>query len=306
LKIFTHNFDPSSNSGPNKFTRQLFTKLIEKFNIELVDQEEADMEFCLIQEQIKKKKPSVLRLDGIYFNSEQDFTAQNKPIKQAYLNSDAVIFQSEFNKELTENWFGKHNNSFVIHNSVDKKLIEEAEPSIFDKIFTPEDVVWSCASDWRPHKRLHSNIEYFLNNAPTNAKLAIAGKNITKADVLRYESLLNTRLYFFGEIKYHGLLSLYKRSQKFIHLAYMDHCPNVVVDAQAAGCEIVCSSSGGTKEIVTKGIVVKDGYWSTVKPLALYKPPALDFSNCKKIDREPMPCLESTSEKYYQVLRSVL
>ena len=71
-----------------------------------------------------------------------------------------------------------------------------------------------------------------------------------------------------------SLLSLYKRSSTFVHLAYLDHCPNVVVDAQAAGCKIVCSSTGGTHEIVDNGIVILEDEWD-MKPCTLYKPPRI-------------------------------
>ncbi len=34
-----------------------------------------------------------------------------------------------------------------------------------------------------------------------------------------------------------------------VHLARYDSCPNVVVDARAAGCQVICSSIAGTKEV---------------------------------------------------------
>ena len=102
MKIFTHNFNPASNSGPNKFTRTLFRSLVKEKSVSLSSQEEADVEFCLIQQQLPKVKPMVLRLDGIWFNSEQEYHKQNAPIKFSYNNADAVVFQSEFNKKLTE------------------------------------------------------------------------------------------------------------------------------------------------------------------------------------------------------------
>ena len=109
MKVFAHNFNPVSNSGPNKFTRTLFHSLTRNNKIVLVNnQRDADVEFCLIQQQLHKVKPMVLRLDGIWFNSEQEYNKQNAPIKYAYDNAEAVIFQSEFNKKLTETWFGKH------------------------------------------------------------------------------------------------------------------------------------------------------------------------------------------------------
>jgi hypothetical protein len=122
MKVFAHNFNPSSNSGPNKFTRQLFKELGEGYGVSYTsNQQDADVEFCLIQQVAHKVKPMVLRLDGIWFNSEQNYKEQNRIIEFSYRNADAVVFQSEFNKKLTETWFGEHKNSHVIHNAADFK-----------------------------------------------------------------------------------------------------------------------------------------------------------------------------------------
>ena len=250
MKVFTHNFNPNSNSGPNKFTRTLFNKLIKDKNLVLCNQHEADVEFCLIQQQAHKVKPMVLRLDGIWFNSEQEYDKQNAPIKFAYKNADAVVFQSKFNKMLTEKWFGKHNNSHIIHNAADSALISRIDKNYWNSKFGINVEVWTCASNWRPHKRLKENVRYFLEFAPKDAVLAIAGK--LPIDEAREILAKDDRIYFLGELDYVSLLSLYRRSNTFIHLAYLDHCPNVVVDAQAAGCKVICSSSGGTSEIVNR------------------------------------------------------
>ena len=115
LNIFPHNYNQHSFSGPNKFTTQLFNCLKNYYGIKIVDSPRgSDVEFCLIQQMTRKVKPMMLRLDGIWFNSEQDYKQQNAPIKATYDNADAVIFQSQFNKNLTEHWFGKHKNSYVI------------------------------------------------------------------------------------------------------------------------------------------------------------------------------------------------
>ena len=117
MKVFTHNFNPNSNSGPNKFSRTLFNNL-KPYNVEIVsNQKHADIEYCLIFQETYNKKPTILRLDGIYFNTDQDYVQQNMPIRYAYVNANAVVFQSNFNKKLTEYWFGEHPNSHVIHNA---------------------------------------------------------------------------------------------------------------------------------------------------------------------------------------------
>ena len=43
MKVFTHNFNPNSNSGPNKFSRTLFNELTKNKDVSIVsDQLEAD------------------------------------------------------------------------------------------------------------------------------------------------------------------------------------------------------------------------------------------------------------------------
>tara|TARA_R110001592_G_C13180579_1_gene750859 strand:- start:4997 stop:5965 length:969 start_codon:yes stop_codon:yes gene_type:complete len=285
MKIFTHNFNPRSNSGPNKFTRTLFQNLIKGKKVSLSNQKEADVEFCVIQQQAPKVKPMVLRLDGIYFNSKQDFINQNRPIKESYENANSVIYQSNFNKKLTESWFGVHNNSHIIHNAADPSLINnQMFLDNYNKINWPWDKdkeVWSCAASWRPHKRLLQNVLYFLDHATDDAVFAIAG-SLGLDEAKEYMSMSN-RIYYLGELNYETLICLYHRTSTFVHLAYLDHCPNVVVDAQEAGCKIICSSSGGTHEVVYNGVMVLENEWD-MKPCELYNPPIMDFSNTKEIE----------------------
>ena len=56
MNVFTHNFNPNSNSGPNKFTRSLFLKLLEEKEIYVTSQEEADIEFLSHTTDCSKEK----------------------------------------------------------------------------------------------------------------------------------------------------------------------------------------------------------------------------------------------------------
>ena len=302
MKIFTHNFNPQSNSGPNKFTRQLFKQMQKDYKVSYTNnQQEADVEFCLIQQVAHKVNPMILRLDGIWFNSEQNYREQNKLIEYSYRNADAVIFQSDFNKKLTESWFGEHKNPHVIHNAADMKQIERANAAFWNNTFGKDTEVWSCASSWRPHKRLNENIRYFLEFAPKNAMLAVAGKGAA-SEMLNYR--FNERIKFLHELDYMSLLSLYKRSSTFIHLAYLDHCPNVVVDAQAAGCRIICSSSGGTSEIVENGTIVVENEWD-FKPCKLYQPPDIKFDSFKHFSMNKNRNIVNCCKKYFNVIKGI-
>jgi glycosyltransferase involved in cell wall biosynthesis len=307
MKVFTHNFDPNSRSGPNKFTRQLFTRLMSERDFKITSQEDADVEFCLIQQATHKKKPMVLRLDGIYFNTDQDFETQNKPIKFAYDNADAVVFQSEFNKKLTEKWFGPHKSGHVIHNA----FLEDVGVDKTFRALHGSTEIWSCASSWRPHKRLLDNVRYYLEHAPQYSVFVIAGSGFENEDRKKINDLISElrcdmthkKIVFYGDLQYNKLKELYAASSTFVHLAYLDHCPNVVVDAAAHGCHIVCSSTGGTKEIIKKGTVIQESEWD-FSPTKLYHPPVLDFSKRVEVleDRESINCVES----YETIFRNIL
>ena len=95
---------------------------------------------------------------------------------------------------------------------------------------------------------------------------------------------------------------MYKASSYFVHLAWLDHCPNVVVDARASGCKIVCSSSGGTKEIAgLSAVVIEEDEWG-FEPVELYSPPPMDFSRKIKNIYDSDYNMESVAAQYKKVL----
>ena len=301
MNILLDNVDFSSSSGPNSFGKKLANVMIRKGHRLSIDPLTTDLDAILtfIMTNLKvKSSPMALRLDGIYFNTAQDHEALNAPIKMTYMMSDAVIFQSRFNKLLTEHYFGEHKNSQVIHNGTDIEAIDNIVP-VRHKTIDKYDKVWTCASSWRPHKRLKDNVLYFLEHSPKNSCLVVAGAN---PDFVIDEP----RVFYVGPIDWLTLVSLYKRSEKFLHLAWLDHCPNVVVDAKAAGCQIVCSSAGGTKEIAGKdAIIITEDPWD-LSPVKLYNPPKLDFTKSQKNDsKSPEIDINLVADMYLSVLTGI-
>jgi len=278
MNILLDNINLQSSSGPNSFAQKLSKYLSKKgHSLSLGNRPFADIRLCFIESRMKPSDiPLVTRLDGIYFNTTADFQKQNANIFKTYNNSNGIIFQSHFNKELTTRYFGPHKNTQIIHNGADTELIEKTSAHSL----AVEGDVWCCASSWRPHKRLKENIRYFLEHSGANDILIVAGKvgNISE-DLSKDKKIM-----YVGNLSYEQLLSVYKSSKYFIHLSWLDHCPNVVVDARASGCQIICSSTGGTKEIAGKdAIIIKEEEWDFM-PINLYDPPILNFNN--KIDNK--------------------
>ena len=124
MKICLENVNLTSLSGPNSFARKLI-KYLSYMGHDIVNIDQADARLCFIETFRKKNNiPLFQRLDGIYFNTTQNFKQQNENIKRTYENADGVIFQSEFNKKLTFEFFGEHPNTTVIHNAADVDLIK--------------------------------------------------------------------------------------------------------------------------------------------------------------------------------------
>ena len=296
MKIYFDNIDFNSCSGPNSFGAKLASEL-EKNGHRINKDKDPDIQLSFIQA-AQKLAPVVQRLDGIYFNSEQDWELLNKPIRQTYDLANGVVFQSEFNKTLTEKYFGKKEKSIVIHNGTDLEYISKI-PELNDPVINKFDNVWSCASSWRPHKRLSENVRYFLEHSGDNDCLIIAGNNPD------YQ-IKHNRVFYVGNLNYPQLISLYKKSKYFIHLALMDHCPNVVVDARSSGCKIVCSSSGGTKEIAgDHSVIIQDMSWDYL-PFKLYDPPRMDFSKIETQVQNSIINIEKVSDMYLDFFRKIL
>jgi glycosyltransferase involved in cell wall biosynthesis len=295
LKIFFDNVNFQSNSGPNSFGLKL-AKELEKKGYRINKDESPDVQLSFIQA-TRKIAPLIQRLDGIYFNSEQDWKAQNKPIQLTYENAEGVIYQSNFNKTLTEKYFGSKEKSVVIHNGTDFEKIKKITP-LENELINNFENIWSCASSWRPHKRLSENVRYFLEHSGENDCLVIAGSN---PDC----EVRHDRIFYAGNLNWDQLISLYKKSKYFIHLALLDHCPNVVVDARAAGCKIICSSSGGTKEIAgVNSVIIQDIEWDYL-PFKLYEPPKLNFSKVIDSFHDVNIDIVEVSKKYENFLKKV-
>lgn len=299
MKIFFENVDLNSRSGPNSFGKKL-ANCLEQRECEImtgIPESIPDVQLSFIASGYRLA-PTIQRLDGIYFNTDQNFNELNIPIESTYKSAESVIFQSNFNRDLTFHYFGRKENHHVVSNGTDLELISkigEMQSDVLDTF----DNVWTCASSWRPHKRLSENIRYFLEKAGENDCLIIAGNN---PDV----RISNPRVFYAGDLDWQTLISLYKRSKYFLHLAFLDHCPNVVVDARAAGCKIICSSTGGTSEISGEdSIVIDEDEWDFT-PLKLYHPPKMDFSKIVEKGIESNLDINIASEEYFKILKSVL
>jgi len=287
MKLSFGNVDLKSSSGPNSFGKKLANTLILK-GVDVVpyfDEYDVLLAFIEWPFHVRPGAKLIQRLDGIWFNSSMNWEAANRAIMSLYEKADGVIFQSRFNERLTEKFFGKPSGkSCVINNGTNSIVFNSknmSEPMALRKmVLTSGGRIFICASNWRPHKRLNDCINFFKRVANDNDRLLVVGK----PDHMKVIS--DKRIVWLGYLEQ----ELYKNycfvSDYMIHLAWLDHCPNVVVEALMSSCPVICTDSGGTKEIVREnGIILPDSEWD-FKPHNLYDPPSLDLDWCAKIFNE--------------------
>ena len=304
MKIHFSNVNFSSNSGPNSFASRLAEELT-ILGHEIVSESEDYDSFLIFIEPSSMPKPGakiVHRLDGIWFKPDQ-FNTHNKGIKWAYDNSHEIIWQSEFDRMMTEKWWGIRQGS-VIHNGIKlegKKTV--IDPSI-ETIRRAYKHMFVCSSNWHRQKRLKENTELFfeIKKQYPSSCLLVMGANpdcpVNHDDV-----------FYTGPIPHDLFLQAFSAADWMIHLAWLDHCPNVVVESLSQECPVICTDSGGTKEIVgTNGLILKEDKKYEYE-LTDYDSPydlsvnTLELPNIQ-VDNTHL-CIKKVAQKYVSVLEKL-
>jgi len=283
VKIHLENVNTNSTSGPNSFATRLIAELASKGHSIVDTYKQSDVSCVFIQSNsyIPESHPTVHRLDGIWFKPEQ-FNTHNVHIKKNYLESTRVIWQSKFDKNMTEYHWGVRPGS-VINNGIHIKKVVAANNQIC-QIRQDYDTIFTCSANWHPQKRLRKNIEAFARISQK-----ISGKSAlivmgSSPDVV----VNNPDIFYTGSVPHHICLEIFSVSDWMIHLAWLDHCPNTVVEALSQNCPIICTDSGGTHEIVGRsGVVIPENN--------VYNFELADYDNPYEIDLSALDSFDWTT-----------
>ena len=116
-------------------------------------------------------------------------------------------------------------------------------------------------------------------------------------------------VFFTGSMPHEVCLQVFSAADWMIHLAWLDHCPNVVVESISQDCPVICTDSGGTKEIVREnGIVIKESNPYNFELADYDRPydillPSIDVSRLE-IDNSYLD-IKTVAQKYIRVLQGV-
>ena len=274
MKIHFDNVNMGSTSGPNSFAKRLAAGLIELgHEIELYNGKSSDVSIVFIEPSGRPLANKIVqRLDGIWF-SPSEFEIKNSAIKKLYQNVDGVIWQSEFDKGMTTKWWGQPKSGSVIRNGINAPKIEKFQIPTLEQIRQQYEMLFVCSANWHPQKRLETNVELYkwLRTFYTSAALIVLGSNAIK--------VADPHIFYAGSQPHDVCLEIFSASNWMLHTAWLDHCPNTVVEALSQGTPVICSEQGGTKELVQGyGIVLKENAKYNFELTDYDRPPALDIT----------------------------
>ena len=197
----------------------------------------------------------VLRLGPCHFSTRENWGMLNERKKRSVKKADGVIYQSEWSKRVCRKYLGKNKLEKVIFNGapLQKKSYKKTGRFV------------ASTRKWLPQKRLKYLLKAFELVKIGHKTLDVYGE--TKPKNIR-------------GVTFHGIVPPEKidlAGKIFLHPVWLDASPNSVVEALAAGCQVICGSQGGTRELVKgNGRIVMDKIWD-FKPVDLDKPPKLDI-----------------------------
>ena len=277
------SIDLKPESGKQKFAIQLASALSRK-GVQVTSRKpHVNLVFL---DGVRRKCKNIFRLDGILLNTRVNYRKKNKKLLNTINQCDGIVYQNEFCEKCGRIFLGEFKIPGVcILNGAalppDIHPYKNSRPYLL------------AISRWRPHKRLKAIVDSFLYaGMDKNYDLLVLGDPdyVKKHQAVKY----------LGRKNVDETWSVIKGSEYAVHLAYLDWCPNSVVESLVCGKNVMHTTAGGTKHVVREnGIRINDSKYK-YKPIDLYAPPPLDMEEVKS-GYEKMFTLSSPQVDYLHI-----
>ena len=191
----------------------------------------------------------VVNQDGVAYPGwagEQTETL-NRPLREALLAADHVLYQSEFSKVSADLFLGEPQASWeVLHNAVD---VDAFTPSSAPP---PDGPILLLGGDQTQAYRVELALRTLAALLPgqPDARLLVTGRLVVPVEPLVVELGLRGRVHLLGGYAQSDAPGVLRRAHLLLHTKVKDPCPTLVVEAMACGLPVVHPASGGTVELV--------------------------------------------------------
>lgn len=174
--------------------------------------------------------------------------------KISYYNSKKTIFISRYAEARLSRVFGRKINSTVIHHGIDARFLGTWQ-------FLPlgNEMKIVCNSAIEPYKRyieLVQGLDTFSLKKGISVELIIIGNksnssytNMVHREIAHKQSQ-QFKVNFLDGLDKAAIIRIYKRSHLFIFPSTCENMPNALIEAQATGMPIMCSTIGASSEFL--------------------------------------------------------
>ena len=304
------------SGGPANFFQRLIDEINENKYAKIVGTKNLLQDISLYSSVANRInfKQHVVRIDGIYFDKKEhsgNNETLNKRIFKTIETAKGVIFQSNFSKNLVEAHYGDIN--------IPKVTILNGAPLRVIKSKKNKKKIIVCSANWRAHKRLGEIISVVRGlRSELDCELIVLG------DVGSFHKCAHDFVTFIGEVDNALVFKYLERADLFLHLAWLDPCPNSVIEAISCGVPVVRSNQGGTPEIVNQTgcgrVAMCDDKIDYGNLVDLYNPPSPDIDEIirvsiyvlnnsnlilSKMDRSPID-IKLVAKRYVEFLEEMV
>jgi glycosyltransferase involved in cell wall biosynthesis len=179
----------------------------------------------------------------------------NRPLREALLAADHVLYQSKFSKRSSDHFLGQPRGSWeVLPNAVDVTRFVPAETP------PPGGPVLLLGGDQTQAYRLELALWTLavLASRHPDASMLVTGRLVSPIEPLLDDFGVRGRVQVLGAYAQRDAPGIFRRAHLLLHTKVNDPCPTLVLEAMASGVPVVYPASGGTVELVgdTAGIGV--------------------------------------------------
>jgi glycosyltransferase involved in cell wall biosynthesis len=197
----------------------------------------------------RRGAPVVVNQDGVAYEGWAGDRVEelNRPLREAVLAADHVVYQSDFSKLSADLDLGEPSGSWeVLRNAVD---VEHFTPAGGPP---PDGPVLLLGGDQTQAYRLELALRAFALLLPRHpdARLLVTGRLVSPVEPLLDELRLRGKVQLLGEYTQRDAPGVFRRAHLLLHTKVKDPCPTLVVEAMACGLPVVHPASGGTVELV--------------------------------------------------------
>lgn len=237
---------------------------------------DADVRLAVVKIHIKSKIPTLLRLDGVYYDLDDNYKRMNSDISKSHKIANGIVYQSELSKRMCEKYLAKRNTEIVevIPNGVD-------DWNSFQK---HEGINIVSCSKWRRPKRLKEILDIFkiFNSRFPNAKLHILGPMRRGA-----KDVVHKNTVYYGNVNEEQIKCMYKACDIYLHLCKRDSCPSTVIEAISCGVPVLTTNvCGGATEMcsITDGCEIVFEEEENLEPQRIYRDASNKLKDKIKLD----------------------